>query len=229
MIYHLETRLVQKDYSDLLKDIDRGVVSEIVIQQDIVDVTTQSGNRYTTVVQEPAYLATSWHGSNIRISYRKNYGNFVFIGISLIFLTSLFLVSWLSLKVKDDESQSSAFANEKLISPGTELKKITFNDVAGIPEAKEELREIVGFLKNPGQYREIGASTPKGVLLQGPPGTGKTLLARPIAGEAGVPFYSFSATIPGENSTCAISITDSTHSPGAACSFSGNPFLMLPT
>lgn len=194
LIYHLETRLVQKDYSDLLKDIDNGSVSEIVIQQDIVDVTTKSGNRYTTVVQEPAYLATSWHGSNIRISYRKDYATFVFFGTSLVFLTSLFLVSWLSLKVKENESKSSAFANEKLISPGTELKKITFNDVAGIPEAKEELREIVGFLKNPEQYREIGASTPKGVLLQGPPGTGKTLLARAIAGEAGVPFYSFSGS-----------------------------------
>jgi len=194
LIYHLETRLIQKDYTDLLRDIDKGFVSEIVIQQDIVQVTTKSGNRYTTVVQEPAYMATSWHGSNIRISYRKDYASFVFIGISIVFLSSLFLVSWLSLKVKDEESESSAFANEKLIAPGSELKRITFNDVAGIPEAKEELREIVGFLKNPEQYREIGASTPKGVLLQGPPGTGKTLLARAIAGEAGVPFYSFSGS-----------------------------------
>ena len=195
LIYHLETRLVQKDYSDLLRDIDEGLVSELVIQNDVVQVTKKSGDQYTTVVQEPAYLATSWHGRDIRISYRKSYGSFVFVGLSLVFLSSLFLVSWLSLKVKDEEeSQRSAFANEKLIAPGTELKRITFNDVAGIPEAKEELREIVGFLKNPGQYRDIGASTPKGVLLQGPPGTGKTLLARAIAGEAGVPFYSFSGS-----------------------------------
>ena len=195
LIYHLETRLVQKDYSDLLRDIDERLVSELVIQNDVVQVTKESGDQYTTVVQEPAYLATSWHGSDIRISYRKSYGSFVFIGLSLVFLSSLFLVSWLSLKVKDQEdSERSAFANEKLISPGSELKRITFNDVAGIPEAKEELREIVGFLKNPEQYREIGASTPKGVLLQGPPGTGKTLLARAIAGEAGVPFYSFSGS-----------------------------------
>ena len=132
--------------------------------------------------------------ADIRISYRKDYSSFVFLGTGLVFITSLFLVSWLSLKVGDNESKRSVFANEKLISPGSELNKITFTDVAGIPEAKEELREIVGFLKNPEQYREIGASTPKGVLLQGPPGTGKTLLARAIAGEAGVPFYSFSGS-----------------------------------
>ena len=195
LIYHLETRLVQRDYSDLLRDIDNGLVTEIVIQNDIIQVTKSSGDQYTTVVQEPAYLATSWHGNDIRISYRKNYASFLFIGVSLVFFTTLFLVSWLSLKVKDKEDeQRSAFANEKLISPGSELRRITFNDVAGIPEAKEELREIVGFLKHPEQYREIGASTPKGVLLQGPPGTGKTLLARAIAGEAGVPFYSFSGS-----------------------------------
>src|SRR5207237_6758001 len=71
---------------------------------------------------------------------------------------------------------------------------ITFDDVAGIDEAEEELVEIVDFLKNPNRYRRLGASIPKGVLLSGPPGTGKTLLARAVAGEANVPFYSLSAS-----------------------------------
>src|SRR5207244_2677832 len=73
-------------------------------------------------------------------------------------------------------------------------QRITFDDVAGIDEAEEELVEIVDFLKNPGRYRRLGASIPKGVLLSGPPGTGKTLLARAVAGEANVPFYSLSAS-----------------------------------
>jgi len=194
LVYHVETRLTQKDYSDLLDDLDRNAIAQITVQDDIVTVTTRSGEQYTTVVQEPAYLVSSWHLNDIRVSYRKDYSKFVFWGLSLVFFSSLLLISWLSLKVKDEESKGSVFANEKLVMPGSELQRVTFNDVAGIPEAKEELQEIVGFLKHPQQYNEIGASTPKGVLLQGPPGTGKTLLARAIAGEAGVPFYTFSGS-----------------------------------
>jgi cell division protease FtsH len=194
LIYHLETRLPQKDYSDLLNDIDQSRVSELTVQNDVVQVTTVDGKRYMTVVQEPAYLVSSWHAGSIRVSYRKDYTEILFFGIGLVFALSLLLVSWLSLKVKDEQTPASVFANEKMIPPGSELQKVTFEDVAGIPEAKEELEEIVGFLKNPQRYNEIGATTPKGVLLQGPPGTGKTLLARAIAGEAGVPFYSFSGS-----------------------------------
>ena len=72
--------------------------------------------------------------------------------------------------------------------------KVSFKDVAGADEAKEELSEIVEFLRNPGKYNTIGAKIPKGVLLFGPPGTGKTLLARAVAGEAGVPFFSISGS-----------------------------------
>lgn len=194
MIYHLETRLAQKDFSDLLNDIDANRVTSLVVKDDVVQVTTDDGNQYMTVVQEPAYLVSSWHAGAIRVSYRKDYTEILFFGIGLVFSVSLLLVSWLSLRIKP-ATPASVFANEKLISPGAEdQQQITFDDVAGIPEAKEELQEIVGFLQNPERYNEIGATAPKGVLLQGPPGTGKTLLARAIAGEAGVPFYSFSGS-----------------------------------
>ncbi|MBT8330487.1 MAG: ATP-dependent zinc metalloprotease FtsH [Desulfofustis sp.] len=194
MIYHLETRLPQKDFSDLLNDIDQKRVTELVVKDDVVQVTTEDGSQYMTVVQEPAYLVSNWHAGSIRVSYRKDYTELLFFGIGIVFAVSLLLVSWLSLRIKP-ATPASVFANEKLISPGVEgQQQVTFDDVAGIPEAKEELLEIVGFLKDPELYNEIGATTPKGVLLQGPPGTGKTLLARAIAGEAGVPFYSFSGS-----------------------------------
>lgn len=72
--------------------------------------------------------------------------------------------------------------------------KVTFDKVAGLSEEKEELEEIVDFLKNPGKYVELGARIPKGVILVGPPGTGKTLIAKAVAGEAGVPFFSISGS-----------------------------------
>lgn len=193
MIFHLETRLPQKDYSDLLNDIDQSLVTELVVKDDVVYITRKDGSQYMTVVQEPAYLVSNWHAGDIQVSYRKDYSEMLFFGLCIVFGVSLLLVSWLSLRIKP-ETPASVFASEKLIVPGAELQKVTFDDVAGIPEAKEELQEIVGFLKNPERYNEIGATTPKGVLLQGPPGTGKTLLARAIAGEAGVPFYSFSGS-----------------------------------
>ena len=80
----------------------------------------------------------------------------------------------------------------KLANPNA--KKVTFNDVAGLTEEKEELEEVVEFLKNPGRFIKIGARIPKGVLLVGPPGTGKTLLAKAVAGEANVPFFSISGS-----------------------------------
>ena len=194
LIFHIETRLPQKDLTDLLNDIDKGKVVEITVQHDVAEITKTSGDMYTTVIQEPASLVESWHSGNIRVSYRKDYVGFVFFGVTIVFVLSLLLVSWLSLRLDHEEKKGAKFANDKLIIPQSESQRVTFNDVAGIAEVKKELKEIISFLKNPAQYNEIGATTPKGVLLQGPPGTGKTLLARAIAGEAGVPFYNFSGS-----------------------------------
>jgi cell division protease FtsH len=83
----------------------------------------------------------------------------------------------------------------RMLSEDKSKKKITFKDVAGIDEAKEEVQEIVEFLKNPAKFSKLGGKIPKGVLLVGPPGTGKTLLAKAIAGEAKVPFFSISGSV----------------------------------
>ena len=89
----------------------------------------------------------------------------------------------------DDRGLGRGMGGQKEYSAGPELSNKRFTDVCGVDEAKEELTEIVEFLRNPGRFSQLGAKLPKGVLLTGPPGTGKTLLARAVAGEAGVPFF----------------------------------------
>ena len=116
-----------------------------------------------------------------------------------IILIVLFIVVWLYFMRKlsngmGDAGRSLSFGKAKIKSVGDEKRKTTFADVAGADEEKEELREIVEFLKDPKKYNELGARIPKGVLLVGPPGTGKTLLARAVAGEAGVQFFSISGS-----------------------------------
>src|SRR5699024_10180907 len=96
--------------------------------------------------------------------------------------------------VMGDSGKQMNFGKAKVKQMADEKRKTTFADVAGADEEKEELREIVEFLKNPSKFNSLGARIPKGVLLVGPPGTGKTLLARAVAGEAGVPFFSISGS-----------------------------------
>ena len=117
-----------------------------------------------------------------------------FVLFPLLFLG---LMSWLfmrRLSIMGDGGRQMGFGKAKLKDIANEKRKATFADVAGADEEKEELSEIVEFLKNPKKYNELGARIPKGVLLVGPPGTGKTLLARAVAGEAGVPFFSISGS-----------------------------------
>src|SRR3989338_2363393 len=107
-----------------------------------------------------------------------------------------FFVWYLSRQVRGAGMQAFSFGQSKprVIDPNDATSRVTFKDVAGAKEAKQELLEIVDFLKNPKKFLDIGARIPKGILLMGAPGTGKTLLARAVAGEAGVPFYSISGS-----------------------------------
>ena len=112
----------------------------------------------------------------------------------IVFFVAMFVMMRRSLSSMDGGGKAMGFGKARIKQPVDEKRKTTFADVAGADEEKEELREIVDFLRSPKKFKELGARVPKGVLLVGPPGTGKTLRARAVAGEAGVPFFSISGS-----------------------------------
>jgi len=146
------------------------------------------------------YGVTSKQLKEIDVSVKSPSGfQYWFIALAPFLIPILFIVAFfwfISRQVKGSSMQAFSFGSSKarLTNPSDKKEKITFNDVAGVKEAKEELNEIVDFLKNPKKFLDIGAQIPKGVILMGSPGTGKTLLARAVAGEAKVPFFSISGS-----------------------------------
>lgn len=131
--------------------------------------------------------------NNVMVTYKKITTN-VWLSILVSIIPYVLYIGILIFFLKSQGGNSKAFDFGKSTAQLSRGKTVTFNDVAGCDEEKEELVEIIDFLKNPRKYNEIGARIPKGVLLCGPPGTGKTLLAKAVAGEAGVPFFSISGS-----------------------------------
>jgi cell division protease FtsH len=178
-------------FSDLLRQLDRGVVSEIVVNGDALEYKLATGELFRTVaplnyVTANAAFVPDLAKRNVRIDVRTvgeqsayGYGA-ILLGLSFVAVLAFALFRATSGRIPALESKTR--------EAGSESTTVTFADVAGVDEAKEEVKEIVDFLREPGRFSAIGGRIPKGVLLVGPPGTGKTLLARSIAGEAKVPF-----------------------------------------
>ncbi|MDP3965560.1 MAG: ATP-dependent zinc metalloprotease FtsH [bacterium] len=194
--------------SQIAADIGAGKISEVIIEGDIIKATyadkTEKTSRKETETSFTQTLANydvpKEQVDAVKIDIKNEGGaRFWFLTLAplLIPVLLLFGIIWyLSRQVKSGGMQALTFGKSmaRLVSPEDEAQKVTFADVAGAKEAKSELMEIVDFLKNPKKFLEIGARIPKGVLLMGAAGTGKTLLARAVAGEAGVPFFSISGS-----------------------------------
>jgi cell division protease FtsH len=179
-------------FSDLMRDLDRGLVAEVVINGDTLDVTRRDGTAFRTlapanyVTVNPAFvpeLATKQVRVDVRSTPEQTAAySFMamIVGVGFVGLLGFVLYRVTTGRIPALESKTREADAESM--------QVTFADVAGVDEAKEEVKEIVDFLREPGRFSAIGGRIPKGVLLVGPPGTGKTLLARSIAGEAKVPF-----------------------------------------
>jgi len=194
--------------SQLATHISSGEVETIVVEGDKLNVTLADGGEKTSKKEAEAALSETLANYGVTpeqlatVSIEiKSEGGFGFWALNilpfLIPVVFIILLFWMiSRQVKGAGMQAFSFGQSKarIIYPDDKSQKVTFKDVAGVKEAKEELKEIVDFLKNPKKFIDIGARIPKGVLLMGAPGTGKTLLARAVAGEAGVPFFLISGS-----------------------------------
>ena len=190
-------------YSDFQQKWINNEVESIVVQPDkmLISGKTTDNKQFNTYAPEEMVqmLMLQNPKDNIRVDFKQPSNSSLWISLipTLLIMVLLFVFFFMMTQQSQGSGSGRGVMNfgksrAKMMSP--DAKRVTFDDVAGADEEKQELEEIVDFLKQPSKYTEMGARIPKGVLLVGPPGTGKTLLAKAIAGEAGVPFYSISGS-----------------------------------
>ena len=183
-------------YSQLLTRIEQGDVRSAVFSGDRVDVRDAEGKSYSAVTLDPAKVAERLEARGAEIQVKAPGGPSL-MGILINLLPILLLIGvWIFFmrQMQGGARGAMGFGKSKARMLTENKNKVTFEDVAGVEEAKEELTEIVDFLKEPQKFQRLGGKIPKGALMVGPPGTGKTLLGRAVAGEAGVPFFYISGS-----------------------------------
>jgi len=183
-------------FSEFIEYVDKGEVAEVTLKGSDIQGRLADGTVFRTYAPEDPELVPNLRKQGVRIAAKPTEQNpwwnvllswlpmLVFIGVWIFFMRQM----------QGGGTKALSFGKARARLLTEKQNRITFTDVAGVEEAKEELQEIIEFLKDPQKYQKLGGRIPKGVLLMGPPGTGKTLLARAIAGEASVPFFSISGS-----------------------------------
>ena len=184
-------------FSDFISKVERGEITEVTIRGNNINGILKDGRSFKTYAMEYPDLVDTLRKSNVTIVAKPPEDNpwyitFLFQWAPFILFIGLWFFLMRQMQVGGNKALSFGRSRARLLTE--DRKKVTFSDVAGIDEAKEEVVEIIEFLKDPHKFQKLGGRIPKGVLIVGPPGTGKTLLAKAIAGEAGVPFFSISGS-----------------------------------
>ena len=187
-------------YSQFLQLVDQRQVSDVVLQEKIITGTLKDGSRYSTYSPETdnTVLIGELRKAGVEIKARPVEQSFLWPLISSLFPFLLIIGVWIffmrQMQGGGGGRGALSFGKSRARLLSEDQVRVTFSDVAGVEEAKEEVAELVEFLRDPGKFQKLGGKIPRGVLLVGPPGTGKTLLAKAIAGEAKVPFFTISGS-----------------------------------
>jgi cell division protease FtsH len=201
LLFNLLTRQQPKlqpiSYSDFMASVEKGEVGEVEMEGQNITGKFQNNERFKSYAPDDADLVKVLRSKDVKITAKPEVGDPWYVVAFVQWFPVLLLIGvWIffmrQMQVGGGKAMSFGKSRAKMLSENTH--KVTFSDVAGIDEAKDELEEIIAFLKDPKKFTKLGGRIPKGVLLVGSPGTGKTLLARAIAGEAGVPFFSISGS-----------------------------------
>ena len=184
-------------FSEFMAHLERGDVEKVIIKQNNISAILRDGTRIQTYAVEYPDLVKVLREKSVQIEAKPQddgpwYITFLLSWGPFILFLGLWFFLMRQMQVGGNRALSFGKSRARMLTE--EKKKITFADVAGVDEAKQEVVEIIEFLKDPQKFQKLGGRIPKGVLIVGPPGTGKTLLAKAIAGEAGVPFFSISGS-----------------------------------